>query len=172
LFGKQFMFRSKFLLISSLILALAASSSVWAQQYARPDGTASAGTWTTLSGTLEDAVNEDPGGPEPVDADYIDSGDTGNSTVILSLSDVTDPGGLNQNDHILRFRCRSSGGGQGPESCTVALYEGFGAGATEIDTLNNNSASRGSFALTERIIGDASGIADYTNLYIHLSIST
>ena len=95
------MFRSKFLLILSLILALAASSSSWAQQFARPASTGATNGWTAVNAaTHHEAVNE----ATADDNDYVNTGDGNNATITLGLGTVTDPGGANLDDHILRTR--------------------------------------------------------------------
>ena len=148
------------------LLALAALVAVpaQAQQYARPDSTISAATWTAIpGGTLHDAVNE----ATADDNDYISSGNGNSTTVILGLSDVSDPG--THVDHILRYRCQASGGGGGPERCNAALYENN----TLIADNGNVTANRGAFAgytytLSE---AEAAAITDYTSLQIRLTSS-
>src|SRR5210317_28313 len=99
------MFKKQLLLI---FLATLASQSLWAAQYARPDSTTDNAGWSAVgAATHHDAVNE----AAASDADYIDSTNGNNSTIILGLSDVIDPGGANLDDHIVRYRCRSAGSG-------------------------------------------------------------
>lgn len=156
------MIRRNILLVLSLVFTVAASPSLWAAQFARSDATANAAGWTVVNAaTHHEALDEIAAD----DNDYIDSGNNNSSTVILGLSNATDPGGTNLNDHILRYRCLSAGGGGQPESCNAALYEG----ATLIFDTGNNSANRGAFALYEFTIADASAITDYTNLSIQLT---
>lgn len=160
------MIRRNVLLVLSLVFAVAASPSLWAAQFARPDATTDAAGWTVVNAaTHHEALDE----VAADDNDYIDSGNNNSSTVILGLSNVTDPGGTNLNDHILRYRCQSTGGGGQPENCNAALYEDTTPDATLIFDTGNNSANRGAFALYEFIIPDASTITDYTNLNIQLT---
>jgi hypothetical protein len=157
------MINKRYLVVASVFLAMVASSSAWAQQYSRPDGTNAAGSWTAVgSGTHHDALNE----PAVDNGDYIDSGNGNNTTIDLSLSAVNDPGGADLNDHILRYYCQSSGNG-GPERCNAILYDG----GTEIFNTGNVSANRGSFALQSFTIPDASGISNYANLRVELTSS-
>src|SRR5210317_842146 len=113
------MFKTRTTLAFALVLTLALGQSALAQQYARPDGTTTAAGWSASGApTLHEAVDE----PSFNDGDFINSGNGNTATVVLTLSDVSDPGGANLNDHILRVRCQSSGNG-GPERCNVALFQ-------------------------------------------------
>ena len=141
-------------------LAMLASTSAWAQQYARPDSTNAAGTWSAVNAaTHHDAVNE----VGFDDSDYIDSGNGNNSTIDFGLSAVSDPGTY-ANNHILRYRCQSSGNG-GPERCNADLYDG----GTLIFSTGNVSAPRGAFGEQSFTIPDASAITNYGNLRVVLT---
>ena len=154
------MFKRKYILVTGLLLAMAASSSSWAAQYARPNSTVTAAGWTPVAaGTLHEALDEVSGN----DTDYITSGNGNNSSVILGLSPIVDPGTYTSN-HILRYRCQSSNGAKGPERCNVALYQG----TTQIYVAPNASASVGAFSLQSFTIPDASAITDYSALRVHL----
>ena len=100
------MMNKRFLVVTSALLALTAGSSAWAQQFARPDGVQSTGTWTAVNAVSHAAaVNEDPFD----NADYINSGIGNNSEIIFTLSDISDPGAGNYaNTHIIRYRCQST----------------------------------------------------------------
>ncbi|HEY5643781.1 MAG TPA: hypothetical protein VIS31_13010 [Woeseiaceae bacterium] len=155
------MIKKRFLVVTFAILAMAAGSSAWAQQFARPNSTTNNGGWTVVNAaTHHGAVGEVTANNN----DYINSGNGLNSTVIMTLSGVSDPGGANQNDHILRFHCRSLGSG-GPERCNVAVYDG----GTQIFDTGNNSANRDAFALYEFTIPDASAITNYSNLTVQIT---
>ncbi|MDH5633530.1 MAG: hypothetical protein OEZ10_11115 [Gammaproteobacteria bacterium] len=157
------MIRRNLLLILGLVFAVAASPSLLAAQFARPNATINAAGWTVVNApTHHEAIDE----VTAADADYINSGNGNNSTAIFGLSSVTDPGGANLNDHILRYRCQASGSG-GPERCNAALYDG----ATLIFDSGNVSATRGAFALHQFVIPDASGITNYANLTLQLTSS-
>ncbi|MDH3777362.1 MAG: cytochrome c3 family protein [Gammaproteobacteria bacterium] len=155
------MFKTRTTLAFALVLTLALGQSALAQQYARPDGTTTAAGWSASGApTLHEAVDE----PSFNDGDFINSGNGNTATVVLTLSDVSDPGGANLNDHILRVRCQSSGNG-GPERCNVALFQG----GSQIFSSGNNSASRGAFATNTFTIPDASTITNYSNLSVHIT---
>ena len=155
------MIKKRILVVTLAILAMAAGSSAWAQQFARPNSTTNNGGWTVVNAaTHHGAVDE----VTADNNDYINSGNGLNSTVIMTLSGVTDPGGANLNDHILRFHCRSLGSG-GPERCNVAVYDG---GTLIFDT-GNNSANRDAFATYQFTIPDASTITNYANLSVQIT---
>jgi hypothetical protein len=142
------------------------------QQYARPISTNAANGWTAVpGGTHHEALDETTanGG-----TDYIDSG-TGNvSTASFGIGllqgTLQDPGGNNLNDHILRAQCQATGGGKGPESCIVALYDNGTGGL--IATLTAEAARTG-FPTPpgELVIPDASGIQNYDNLRVEIAAS-
>jgi hypothetical protein len=161
------MIKKRYLVVASVLFAMAASSSAWAQQYARPDGVQSTGTWTAVNaGTHHEAVNE----ASFSDGDYIDSGLGNDSTIIFTLSDITDPGTY-ANNHIIRYRCQATVGNKpkGGEGCDAALY----LGNTQIAT-TNVSANRGAFAPATLTIIDASALAgaNYANLEIRITSSS
>ena len=156
------MFKKQVLLV---VLATLASQSLWAAQFARPVDTNDSAGWSAVNApTHHEAVDESAAS----DTDYVDSTNGNNSTINLQLSTgVTDPGGQNLNDHIIRYRCQSAGTG-GPERCNIALFQGN----TEIDNNGNNSASRGSFTLITWTIPDASGITNYNDLNVRVTSSS
>jgi len=147
------------------------SQSAWAQQYARPDGVQSTGTWTAVNAASHAAaVNEDPFN----NLDYINSGIGNNSTIIFTLSDINDPGAGNYaNSHVIRYRCQSTlepgAKGKQGEGCNANLY----LGNTPIGGTLNNTAPRGSFGLFEFTIVDASALAgaNYANLELRIASS-
>ncbi len=151
--------RKSFLIIVSL-LCLAISMPALGLQYARPDATTNAGSFTvTGAPTHHEALNE----ATFSDSDFIVT--SGNSTIIFSLSDITDPGSYASN-HILRYRCQSTGGGS-KERCAAALYEGN----TLIAGSPTSNATRGSFGAFSYTVLNASTITDYTNLNVRLTAS-
>ena len=164
------MFKTRISLVFGLLLAMAVSQSALAQQFARPDGTSGTGTWTAVNaGTHEVAVNE----ASFDDADYIDSGLGNDSTIIFTLSDISDPGAGNYaNSHIIRYRCQATVGSKpkGGEGCDATLY----LLGTLISGTPNTSATRGSFGLVEYTIVDASALqgANYANLELHITSSS
>jgi hypothetical protein len=152
-----------------LFLATLASHSLWAAQFARPVETTDAGAWTvegTGATTHHDALNEDPQIDPDLDADFIAAGTS--STVILRLSGVSDPGGADASDHIIRYRCRVTGGGGPPERCNVAIVQGH-PGGTEIYANTTVTAADDVFTLEQIAIPSATGITNYNDLYVHLT---
>jgi hypothetical protein len=167
------MFRRKFLLVSGLIMAVAASQSVWAQQYARPSSTDTPTPWTVVGAADHHSALNEVSTEPTIDDDYINSGDGVNSTIVMPLSGVSDPGPGNYVDtHFLRYRCQSTGGGGAKERCTAALYDDT---RLIFDTGNIN-ANGGAFTLHEFLIPDASESGtgnppNYNNLRIELTSS-
>jgi hypothetical protein len=153
------MFKKQFLLV---VLATLASQSLWAAQFARPNSTTDNAGWSAVGAlTHHEAVDESAAS----DTDYIDTTNGNNSTIIMGLSGVTDPGGANLDDHIIRYRCQSTGGGGQPERCNIALFQG----STEIGNNGTNSASRGSFTLITWTIPDATAITNYNDLNVRVT---
>ena len=141
------MFTRKIILVSGLLLAMMASQSAWAQQYARPASTTTAAGWSPVgAGTLHEAVDEISAN----DSDYMNSGDGNVSTVVLGLSNVNDPGTYT-NNHILRFRCQATGGKGGDEYCNAEVYNG---GALIFST-GNVIANRGAFTASCIVISNS-----------------
>ncbi|MBD3647623.1 MAG: hypothetical protein HUJ31_09270, partial [Pseudomonadales bacterium] len=155
----------KLLITVGFILVALASPSLWAAQFARPDGTVTASGWSAVNAaTLHDAINETVAD----DSNYIDTGVGNSSTVIFSLSNVSDPGTYASN-HIIRWRCQATVGAKpkGGETCDAALYQGN----TLIEGSNNNSATRGAFGLMTYTITNASTITDYSALELRITSS-
>ena len=158
------MISNKRFLVLTSFLALFASQSAWAQQYARPDATTDAAGFSVVgAATHHEALDE-----VAVDtSDYIDSGVTNSATVILSLSGVSDPGV--GTGHILRYNCKVEGS-KGPEECNAALYDG---GTLIREITANQPAARGAWetfaftlTTTEANLISSGG---YANLTLHLT---
>ncbi len=126
-------------------------------QYARPDGTVSAGSWTAVgAATHHDAINETtPNG----DTDYVQIATTTNPTLNVSTTDVFDP--VLSTGHVIRFRANASGTG-GAERMRMELYQG----STLIASTGNLAITRGSYAAYSYTLSqsEADAITDYTDL--------
>ena len=153
------MINKRYLVVASLFFAMAANSSAWAQQYARPVSTNTANGWTAVGApTLHEAVDETTANGN---TDYIDSGIGNLSTASLALSSVNDPGTYS-NNHFLRAQCRSTNGGKADEFCAIALYDN---GTSALIATLSVLVPRGSFgAVAELQITDASNITNYDDL--------
>jgi FlaG/FlaF family flagellin (archaellin) len=163
------MLRSKLILVSGFLLAALASPNVHAAQYARPDADLTPAGWTAvppgaLWATVDDPFVTLPDEPRDT-SDYINSGNASNSTVILGLSDVFDPGV--DTGHVLRYTCQSTGGSKKGEGCDAALYQGDAL----IATTPGNTATRGAFGQHTLTIPDtqAALITDYTALRVRIT---
>ena len=158
------MINKRYLVVASLFFAMAANSSAWAQQYARPVSTNTANGWTAVGApTLHEAVDETTANGN---TDYIDSGIGNLSTASLALSSVNDPGTYS-NNHFLRAQCRSTNGGKADEFCAIALYDN---GTSALIATLSVLVPRGSFgAVAELQITDASNITNYDDLRVDIT---
>ena len=150
------MFRKTTPFILILFVALFASSTLQAQQYARPDQTLSLGTYELLgAATVHEALNE----ASPNDNDYIFTA-TPLDQAVVGLSPVTDP--QSSASHIIRIR---AWGEDRPNSTAeVRLYKD--AGATQIAAFPFTIAARrawADFAFTLSA-AQADSITDYGDL--------
>ena len=158
------MISNKRILVLTSFLALLASGSAWAQQYARPDATTDGAGFTPVNAaTHHEALDE-----VAVDtSDYIDSGVANSATAILSLSGVSDPGV--GTGHILRYNCKVEGS-KGPEECNAALYDG---GTLIYEVTANQPAARGAWETFSFTIptanADLISSGGYANLTLHLT---
>ncbi len=147
-----------------LVLAIlfAFGTDVGAAQFARPDGTNAAGTWTfSGAASLHEAIDETTANDE---TDYIE--DAGGDVAEFSLGDVTDP--LVGSGHILRMWMRSSGSGGG-ERCGIELFQG----TTSIASLNNQQNRAGTYLEVDMTLTalEADSITDYNDLRIQVSVA-
>jgi hypothetical protein len=140
---------------------MVASSSAWAQQYARPDGTTAGGGFSVVGGpaTHHEALDETTADT----ADYIDSGAANPTTARLSLSSVDDPGV--GTGHVLRFNCKVEGT-KGPETCDVALYDG----GTLIRSVSQQPTARGAWETFSFDLLEAEANAISTGGYADLTV--
>ena len=157
------MFKKTGFLVFALIFGITASPALFAQQYARPDSTSSAGGFTVSGApTLHEAIDEVTANG---DTDYIVSVITSNEAH-LGLSSVTDPNtGAN---HIMRFQAWSEKKNQVGQ---LTLYEN--SGNTLIATYNFSNPNRQawtdlSFTLST---AEADSITDYLDLSIRFNNS-
>jgi hypothetical protein len=154
------MFKNLKILFAGLVLIVLTTQGI-AAQYARPDGTISAGnSWSPIgAATLHEATDEITANN---DTDYMSS-DKFNTTAELSLSNVNAP--TVTTGHIIRFAFRAIGGGN--ETCQVSLYQGavlIASTAAE----SNTSGSYVTFSYTLSS-GEAGAISDYTDLRFRIT---
>jgi len=120
-------------LVLLLLLPLLSTQVCFGAQFARPDGTVSAGGWTAAGApSLHEALDESTANG---DTDYASA--TTNTTGEVSLSDVTDP--QTNTGHVIRFSIQSFGSGA-RERCAIELYQG----GTSIAN-SNAEQSRGAY---------------------------
>ena len=131
-------------------------------QYARPDSDVQTTNWnSSTGGVFYGCIDE----VTPSDSDYVYTDAMATNTLIVGLSDVTDPS--SSINHTIRFRAKSANASKGPESCECELYEGstkiaaMGAQALTRDTYNTFQ-----YTLTE---AEANAIGDYTALRLHFT---
>jgi len=145
-------------------------------QEARPDADTADGTWinqsenqTNLYASVDEASHDDS-------TTFIKCTDeTGNNeVVILRLSDVSAPG---SGDAYIKYRAVTQDnmmGGYGP-GLKLELLEGDGSGgydvraSTQNDAVEYDGSTWTSYSYT---ISDVSGITDWTDLYIRLTMMT
>ena len=131
-------------------------------QHARPSADLSDGNWTNELGSTTDlyeSVNE----PTPDDADYIQSESSpSDSTCVLSLGAVTDPG--LHTHHSVRYRCKIT---EGTGALKVELLQGAST-VIASHTLSDIQQAwlDGELALSE---AEAAAITDYSDLRVRLT---
>jgi hypothetical protein len=144
-----------------LVILGVVTTEALAVQYARPDGTNSAGGWTySGASSLHEAVNE----PNADDSNYMSA--TSDTTAELSLSSITDP--VVHTGHVIRFRILSIGGGA-KERCQVQLYDGanpIGSSAAE-----QSRDAYGTFTYNV-LEAEATNISSYANLSVRIVSSS
>ncbi|MHC5111279.1 MAG: cytochrome c3 family protein [Planctomycetota bacterium] len=148
--------------VTPVVLLLLCADAL-AVQFARPNGTVSAGSWTPVGdATLHETVDETT--PND-DTDYMTTG--ASTTAELTLSGVTDPGVVT--GHVIRFRFLSLGAG-GPERCQVELYEG----ATTLIASTATEQSRDAYSTFAYTLStaEATNIGDYGNLRFRIISSS
>lgn len=131
-------------------------------QYARPNSTVAAGTWTASTGTLHGATSDES------NATWIRSLSTTTDYVTLGLGSVTDP--ASSADHVLKVRVQGVGSG-GPERFSLDLLQG----ATVIAApFSSQTAPRGTWTeLSYTLIAvEADAITDYTALRVRITPAT
>jgi hypothetical protein len=158
------MINKRYLVVASVLFAMAASSSSWAQQYARPDATTDNGGFSAVPAVPHhETVDE----TAAATSDYVDSGVANTGTIIFSLSAVSDPDV--GTGHVVRFNCKVEGTRNPAEQCNFALYDG----GNLIYQSTNEPASRGAwetFAITVPTANaDTITPGGYSNLTIQLT---
>lgn len=132
-------------------------------QFGRPNQTITDSDWTANGGPTElwDCVNE----VSAVDTDYCRA--TGNQTMELKFSSVTDP--QSSANHTIRLRARAIGSG-GPERWTVTIYDGVVLIATPFSnaSVTRDSFNDYSYTLTSL---EADSIGSYSDLRVNIVTS-
>jgi hypothetical protein len=127
-----------------------------ALQYAVPNGTNPAGTWSVVpSGTHHEATDEYPATD---DSDYITT-TADADTIVFALSSVSTPGAGNR---TIRIRAQSAGSNPA-ERLDVDLLEN----GSLVERFNNQSVNRGSWA--EMSMSVTAAISDYSALSISIT---
>jgi len=145
----------------AILFGLTASSSLFALQYARPDGTTAAGSFSHNGTSHHEVIDE----ISFDDSDFI-STSTDNDAITFTLGDPTDPASY-VNNHTIRWRDRSQGSGGG-EKYNIAIL----ASGVSVWNRNNVTANRSAsaFGLNEYVLPDATGIAgNYANLTVEIN---
>ena len=129
-------------------------------QYARPDSDVQTTNWNPFpEGTLYNCIDE----VTSSDSDYVFTDAMATNTLIVGLSDVTDPNSAI--NHTIRFRAKSANASKGPESCECVLYESSKLIATTgAQTLTRDAYHTYQYTLSE---AEANLISDYTALRLH-----
>jgi hypothetical protein len=142
-------------ILFGLFIILAIAPAGMAVQYARPDGTASAGNWAEVNApSLHGATDEITANDN---TDYAQT-TTNDDTMELTLSSVTDP--QTGTGHIIRFRMMTLGTGS-KERCQVQLFEG----TTPIASTNNEQSQDAYTTHTYTLVSaEADNISDYSDL--------
>lgn len=161
----------KFLLLIPIVFALILSSQlIYADSFARPDGSPST-RWINGIGTAPcadltphfcvDEVTRD-------DSDYIQTtglGSGGLDSQFFTLSNIADP--LQSTGHVLRYTLREGNVGTNPVGFTIILRQG----ATVIATFTHSQGSLPTtFTLFQQTLtnAQADSITDYSNLELTL----
>ena len=129
-------------------------------QFARPDATITAASWTASATTLHGDTSDQS------NATYMTGGSSA-GTVELNLGNVTDP--ASSADHVIYIRVQGTGTG-GPERFSLSLLQG----ATVIAApFSAQSAPRGTWTeYSYTLIGtEADAITDYTDLRVQVTPS-
>lgn len=126
-------------------------------QFARPDSDVQTTSWNCSTGTeFFELINE----VTASDGDYVYTDPMGTSTLIVGLSDVTDP--ESGSGHTIRFRAKSANASKGPESCECLLYEG----GTQRATTGAQALTRDTYNTCQYTLSaaEADSIGNYNNL--------
>ena len=135
-------------------------------QYLRPISTVTAGSWTTSSASLHDAIDEGIDNADD-DASYA-SESIENDDLEVKLSAGIDP--LTDTLHVMYWRARRFGFYLLPVSSQAQLYQGStliatGTGSHSDTIVGASKYTTASYTLTE---AEASAITDYTDLRLRI----
>jgi hypothetical protein len=143
-------------ILFGLVIVLVIAPVGMAVQYARPDGTVSAGSWTEVNApSLHEATDEITANDN---TDYAQT-TTNDDTMELTLSNVTDP--QTGTGHVISFRMMTLGTGS-KERCRVELFQG----TTPIASTNNEQSQDAYTTHTYTLdpTTEADAISDYSDL--------
>ena len=135
-------------------------------QYARPDADDTVASWTDKDGggTLYTSIDEASADDATT---YIKSPDTGgNDACIVRLSDVSTPSAGNA--YIKYTALVEDGGGGTAPDLKVELLQG----STVKASTGTHSVDTGSFTAYSYTISDVSGISDWTDLKMRITMIT
>jgi len=142
-------------------------------QTARPDADQGTdGNWTDQDdGSSLYAAIDDTGSGDDATT-FIKSPDSGsNDACIVRLSDVSAPG--SSGTYIKYKALAVDGGGGTAPNLKLELLEPDGSGGWDVRaTTTNNSVNTGSFTAVSYTISDVSGISDWADLYMRITMVT
>ncbi|MHC4912786.1 MAG: hypothetical protein ACYTE5_07260, partial [Planctomycetota bacterium] len=145
-------------ILFGLVIVLVIAPAGMAAQFARPDGTVSAGSWTEVNApSLHEATDEITANDN---TDYAQT-TTNDDTMELTLSSVTDP--QTGTGHVIRFSMMTLGG-SAKERCQVQLFQG--TSPTPIASTNAEQ-SRDAYTTHTYTLDpttEADAISDYSDL--------
>ena len=135
-------------------------------QYARPDADDTVGNWTDKSGggTLYTSIDEASADDATTYIKVADNG--GNEACVVRLGDVSAPG--SSGTYIKYKAMTQDNTGMGAPSLTLELLQGTTVKATTTNTSVNTS----SFTAYSYTISDVSGISDWTDLKMRITMVT
>lgn len=135
-------------------------------QYARPDADDTVASWTDKSGggTLYTSIDEASADDATTYIKVADNG--GNEACIVRLSDVSAPG--SSGTYIKYKAMTQDNTGFGAPSLKLELLQG----ATVKATTTNTGVNTGAFTAYSYTISDVSGISDWTDLKMRITMVT
>ena len=141
-------------------------------QYARPDADDTDGSWTDKSGGTTLYTSIDEASADDATTFIKSTDDTGSNDVcIVRLSDVSAP--ATSGTYIKYKALTQDDTGSGPPGLKLELLEPDGEGDWDVRaTTSNYSVDTSSFTAYSYTISDVSGISDWTDLYMRITMLT